>query len=250
MELKDIEAAWRGSVECRACGIRDLVLFADLKEGDFELIHRPIEDLHFPPGSVLYRAGSPATHLFTVRRGLIKLIQYLPEGSQRIVRLARFGDVAGLEGLLGRPYEHTAIALQAAFVCRIPLAVATLLSNETPRLHRQLMARWHRAVQDADFWTRELSTGTARLRVARLLLYLAELSSDGRLHLPGREDVGAMLAVRTETASRVIADFRREGLIQAEEDGSMRADLAALRALVDDEQADPASCPPQTVELG
>ena len=114
----------------------------------------------------------------------------------------------------------------------------------------QLVARWHRAVQDADFWTRELSTGPARLRVARLMLYLAGLSADGRLHLPGREDVGAMLAVTTETASRLIADFRREGLLQSDEDGSMRADLAGLRALVGDEEVESLSRPPHTMEVG
>ena len=105
-------------------------------------------------------------------------------------------------------------------------------------------------MQDADFWTRELSTGPARLRVARLMLYLTGLSADGRLHLPGREDVGAMLAVTTETASRLIADFRREGLLQSDEDGSMRADLAGLRALVGDEEVESLSRPPHTMEVG
>jgi hypothetical protein len=39
------ESAWRGTADCRHCGIRDMVLFADLREEDFALIHAPIDDL-------------------------------------------------------------------------------------------------------------------------------------------------------------------------------------------------------------
>jgi hypothetical protein len=41
------ESAWRGTSDCRNCGIRDMVLFADLNEEDFGLIHAPIDDLEF-----------------------------------------------------------------------------------------------------------------------------------------------------------------------------------------------------------
>lgn len=39
------ESAWRGTADCRACGIRDMALFAELKEEDFNLIHAPVNDL-------------------------------------------------------------------------------------------------------------------------------------------------------------------------------------------------------------
>ena len=35
-----------------------------------------------------------------------------------------------------------------------------------------------------------------------------------QLLLPSREDVGAMLGITTETASRAVAAFRREGLLE------------------------------------
>ena len=37
-----IESAWQGTSDCRSCGIRDMVLFADLNEQDFGQIHTPI----------------------------------------------------------------------------------------------------------------------------------------------------------------------------------------------------------------
>lgn len=50
-------SAWRGTSDCRNCGIREMVLFADLNEEDFNLIHAPIDDLVDQPGQALYEAS-------------------------------------------------------------------------------------------------------------------------------------------------------------------------------------------------
>jgi CRP/FNR family transcriptional regulator, anaerobic regulatory protein len=207
-----VAAAWRGTVECRNCGIRDFALFADLREHDFNLIHTCIDEISHQSGSTLYDAGRRGQHVFTIRGGLVKLVQFAPNGSQRIVRLLRPGAVAGLEALLDAPYEHTAITLQPTPVCRIPVDVVNDLDAKTTRLQRRLMERWHRSVQDADDWLTGLSTGSARARMARLLLGLPP-SGDGLCDLFHREDLGAILGITTETASRTMAEFRRSGVI-------------------------------------
>ncbi|CAA7626454.1 Crp/Fnr family transcriptional regulator [Magnetospirillum sp. UT-4] len=213
MRKGQIEAAWLGRAECRDCGIRHLVLFADLQEADFDLIHLPIEELRVETGGTLYQEGDAGTAAFTIRSGLVKLVQYLADGNQRIVRLLRPGSVAGLEVLAGHPYEHTAVVLQEALVCRLPREVVERLNRETPRLHRQLMNKWSDSLRLADEWLTDLNTGTARQRVARLFLHLLQVSGDGRCRLLGREDVGAILSVTTETASRTVADFKRMGVV-------------------------------------
>ena len=211
MEGQEIEIARQGPPQCEHCGIRHLVLFADLSHDDFSLIHKPVDELVFKVGEALYQAGDLPEHVYTVREGLIKLVQFLPNGEQRIVRLLKQGDVTGMEALLGEPYAHNAIVHQPVSACRIPVEVVERLSWDTPRLHRQLMARWQQALREADVWLTELSTGSAKVRVARLLLRLTDCCSDNLICLPNREDLSAMLAITTETASRVIARFRRGG---------------------------------------
>jgi CRP-like cAMP-binding protein len=46
------------------------------------------------------------------------------------------------------------------------------------------------------------------------LLRLAGERSDRRCYLPTRDDIGAMLGITSETASRVVADFKRGGLVR------------------------------------
>lgn len=206
--------AWEGPIQCRHCAIRDLVLFADLSQQDFRLIHRPIREVTFDVGELLYTAGDKQGHVFTIREGLIKLVQQGLNTEQRIVRLLKRGDLAGMEALLEQPFEHDAIVLQPAFCCQIPVAVVEQLNQNTPRLHRQLMTRWQRAISDADVWLTTLSTGPARARVARLLMHLTEYGQGEHFYLPRREDVGAMLGITTETASRIIAEFKRDGILR------------------------------------
>lgn len=240
MKTHRIAAAWTGQAECHGCSIRELALFADLQEDDFNLVHLPIDEITLETGAAVYHAEDDGVAVFTLRSGLVKLVQYLPDGSQRIVRLLRPGDTLGLEVLVGGPYEHSALVLRPALLCRIPREVVRRLSVETPRLHDQLMKRWHRSVQQADDWLTGLSTGAAKARVARLLLFLSSEdvvpSCQDGIELPTREDIGAMLAVTTETASRVIAEFKRGGLLKAGGVGSLgavRCDRDALTRIAE-----------------
>ena len=101
--------AWTGVADCLNCNIRQSALFAGLEERDFDDLHGPVDQLNYPVGAPIYRAGGDGVSLFTVRTGLVKLSHYLPDGGQRIVRLLRSTDVLGLECLLSTSYQHTAI---------------------------------------------------------------------------------------------------------------------------------------------
>ena len=208
------ESAWRGTADCRACGIREEMLFADLHDEDFDLIHTPIDDLEYAPGQPLVRAGDTATSLFAVRSGMVKLVRNTLDGRQRIVRVMRSGDVIGLEALLGPVYESDAIALTSVKVCRLPLQVIQRLNRETPRLHQRLLERWHRSLKEADDWLAELNFGNARQRLAGLILKMRSDTEPELSTLFSREDMGAMLDLKLETVSRTMNAFAREGLIE------------------------------------
>ncbi len=210
MKTIQIENAWRGAKRCKNCAIRHLVLFADLDQLDFDRIHHPIDDIEYEPGSRLYMQGDEMPFVYTVRSGLIKLVQRRPNGDRRIVRLLSQGDLVGLESLNGQVADHEAITMDHVKVCRIPRSVINSLQRDTPNLHNALIQRWQKALSGADDWITRLSTGNAKERVARLLLLLDENSTDDCFFLPTREDMGAMLGITTESASKATAEFRRK----------------------------------------
>lgn len=229
MKPAKIVAAWKGQPVCDQCSVRHLALFADLLDEDLKNWQLPIEDLAFCSGAALYNMDDPGRAVFTVRTGLVKLIQYLPNGDQRIVRLLKQGDTIGLEAVLDQPYRHTALAIQNTFVCRIPTWGIHQLNARTPRLYNQLMRRWQLSVDRADEWLTFLSTGTARARMARLFNYLKGESSDPVCQFFGREEVGAILGITSETSSRLIAELKRDGILVPLPGNRFRCDFARLQ---------------------
>lgn len=222
---------WTGTGDCRTCSMGEDALFADLKGDDFNCFHSPVDQFNYGEGTTIYRAGASHGSLFAIRSGLVKLVHYLPDGSQRIVRLLRKGDVGGLECFAGDNYHHDAIALHPTAVCRINIDDVKRLAGCNPGLFDRLMTRWNRALTDADYWLTGFSTGTARERMALLLLHLAVENEDRTCKLFGREDIGGVLGITTETASRIIAEFKRKKVITELRSNVFQCDLDMLREI-------------------
>jgi CRP-like cAMP-binding protein len=229
-----LREAWSGEADCLNCTLRASVLFSGLEQDDFEHIHDPIDQFVFHAGATLYRAGDAGDYMYTIRSGVIKLLQYLPDGSQRIVRLVRTTDVLGLESLVSDTYQHDAIVLQRTEVCRFPSKVVKRLGQDNPKLHDELMQRWQRALTEADAWLTELSTGSAKQRIARLLLRLVHDTHSSECELFSREDLGAMLGITTETSSRAIAEFKRKSLLMEIEPNRFLLDIPNLKRIAED----------------
>ena len=207
--------------QCEACTIRDIVLFADLIPSDLSSIHAKIDDSVFATGHVLFERGDKANFLFTIHDGMVKLVRKGNDGRERIVRVLRKGDLLGIEALGSTEYSNDAIALTHLQVCRIPLNVVQELNRRSPRLHARLMQKWQQALQDAEDWIANLNFGTAKKRVANLLLRMRHPDEPNITTVFSRADMGAMLDLKFETVSREVSAFVQEGAI-VQKDGMGR----------------------------
>jgi CRP/FNR family transcriptional regulator, anaerobic regulatory protein len=222
---------------CSDCGIRAFALFGALDLADIDRIHVRIADLSFAPGESLFCAEAPGQAVYTIRSGVVRLERSTATGARRITRLAGRADLIGLEAVLGQTYAAEAIACTPVTACRIPRGVVEALTADHPALTRDLMKRWQRALDDADEWLTELTRGSARHRMLRLLLKLSEFSSaDGLIWLPSRQDMGAMLDMTFETASRLVSAARRDGLLEPVDARHARLAMPALLQALQDEQ--------------
>ena len=169
--------------------------------------------------------------MYTVRSGLIKLRANLPDGGQRIVRLLGPGDLIGIKALVEDNYHHSAIVMQDADICRIPREIVGKLDQKFPEVHRALQQRGQHSVDLADHFITALSTGSAETRMSRLLVMLDSVATHSEFVLPSREDMGALLGITTETASRIVAEFKRRGLLHVNKGSYVGCDLSGLSQL-------------------
>lgn len=221
-----------GQSRCADCAIRATSLFGKLPEDVFDGFNGAVEHFSLPAKSVLFREGDAGRYVYTLRSGLMKLVQRAPNGSSRIVGLLHKGDTVGLGALGGAAYSYGAEALQPSEVCRIPVDMLRSVRASNPQLTEQIFLRQQKSLDSANEIITLLSTGSAQGRVARCLLNT--LSTDGSTTCPamGREDMAALISVTVETVSRIVADFKRQGLLR-EQHGQFTLDRAGLVKLAE-----------------
>jgi hypothetical protein len=69
------------------------------------------------------------------------------------------------------------------------------------------------------------------MRIARLLIHLVGDNEGRSCYLPAREDIAAIVGTVTETASRVVARFKRSGIIEETAPHRARVDIEMTRRI-------------------
>ncbi len=212
---------WRlsGQSDCLLCPMRKLSIFAGLTVEELSNLGMTVQDIHLPAGEILYHQGETARHAFTLRSGVIKLSVQSPlHGGTQIVRLLRYGDLLGFEGLnhTHPRYPHTATALDASELCLLDITDLNRLSEDRPHVRRALLERWQRALEESEFHVMEVGTGKADVCLAAFLYHWCEVFPDGSwVPFPmDRKDIASYLGLSSAHVSRILADFKRQGYLR------------------------------------
>jgi CRP-like cAMP-binding protein len=202
------------AIACGNCEIRKLAIFRALDHHALDGIHTSIATQSFAADDVIHQAGELAHSVITIRTGIVRFERATECGDRRIVRLAGRGDLIGQESLVGRAFSDDITACTPVTICRIPRGLIDELSHQDDSLIHELMARWQSALDDSQTWVTDLATGPAIRRMLHLVERLERYRNEhGEIWLPRREDMGAMLDMTFETASRLVSQLKREGVL-------------------------------------
>jgi CRP/FNR family transcriptional regulator, cyclic AMP receptor protein len=194
----------------------------------------------FGAGTTICRQGDPATHLFVVISGLIKVITDTRDGQQSVLALRGSGDVVG--ELAGELTGYRTASMVAVTEVRAVVVghekFQAFLDEHLPaaRAYRRMITR--RFSDTADSLHAQTTTSGAQ-RLAQLLLDLAEKygepAGNGQalvLALPlSQQELASLAATSRATVTRALHDWRGRGLIQTRTRRITIADRAALRRL-------------------
>jgi CRP/FNR family transcriptional regulator len=200
------------------------------------LLKDHLHNRHFRKGNLLWREGDTSGMLVRIKTGRVKVYRLLPNG--RAVTLYLFGpdDVFGfLPFLDGQEYPAYAQALEdveAEVMARSALLQAL---RAEPDLAVTLIGLLGQRLRAAFDLIRDLSTPTARARVARALCALISpdpasgpAPPEVRLPVSAHEFAGA-LGLSPEAFSRALTAMAQDGLLERTGPTSYRVlDPAAL----------------------
>lgn len=216
--------------DCLRCSLRKKMLFAELELPPIAELLGAVSTQQIRRGSTLYVQGESGIMLYAVRKGLVKLTQSGADGYQRIVHIAGPGTCVGMEGFLEPGYHQTAEALTDIDVCAIPVLVAGRIATQQPAFYRALLQRWQQQFATAERWMMELSQGTVRQKLARLILMLDDIGdTEGQIRLLSNLDSAGILSTTMETVSRHVAEFKRAGTLAKVGPALYRIDRSGLQ---------------------
>jgi len=187
--------------------------------------HAAFRRMKFAAGETLYREGDPMLRAHLLESGVVKLVANLPNGRSRIVGLEGSGAVLGLSAPTRRAarYDHTAVALEdvtSTCVSADGLRELRLCCSEH---YVELLEQSVERLAHAERWMAEILNEQAPRRIARLIRLLARLQGAeerDEVRLMTCQEIGEAVGVSTESASRVLAEFKRSGMLIATETGS------------------------------
>jgi CRP-like cAMP-binding protein len=195
--------------EVRRQILTEVSFFSDLKPAELEAVDRRARSVGFTAGE-----------WFVIATGVVKTTRLSAEGMHTTTGLLGPGDFCGVLPALGfDAYQESAQALSGACLLAFGIADFNWVLGRYPSVSRAALSAVSlrlAATQDALFRI----GGTVEQRTASVLLELADKLGVRRrtgvlVQTPlSREDLADLVGARTETVSRLLSRWRRQGLVE------------------------------------
>jgi len=175
-------------------------------------------------------------------KGRVKLTMNSADGKTLVLKIAKPGDFLDFGScLLGKAHELTAEAAEPVELRSLSQKDFLRLIQQDGRLSLQVAQHMSQDFHEACVELTMLGLSrTAESRIAAVLLRIvgeAKLAKGGAVKLTStHEELSQVVGTSRETVTRVLARFRRSGLIQIQKSNLALRDVAALRRLANSEE--------------
>ncbi|MGO9189821.1 MAG: Crp/Fnr family transcriptional regulator [Streptosporangiaceae bacterium] len=192
----------------------------------------------FPPGATMCVEGDPATHVFILMDGWVKILGVTSDGHEMVLALRGHGDTVG--EVAGETTGYRTATVQAIGTVRSLIVTyekfSSFLDSHVGAAHayrRMVTRRWN----DAESMLRTRSVTIGAQRLARLLLDLAArhgIQTDRGVHVAmplTQVELASMAGTSRATVTRALSNWRRRGIIRTGQRDLTITDPGALRKI-------------------
>jgi len=207
----------------RALGKDDLIRISGCKTSKF-----------IKKGEILFREGESINGVYCVKDGVCKLSKLSANGKDQIVKLVVRGDLIGQRSLVTDEKSNlTAIALNDMEICFIPRNEIINDLTHNANFSLDMLQEMAKELRIADNIIVDMAQKSVKQRLADVLIYLYETFNTDEKGFLGvmlsREDYASLVGTATESAIRILSQFKKEGLISTTGKHVKIEDLEGLR---------------------
>jgi CRP/FNR family cyclic AMP-dependent transcriptional regulator len=175
----------------------------------------------FAAGAVMCVEGDPATHVFILVEGLVKVLSVTVDGHEQMLALRGDGDIVGeVAGEIGAPRNATMRAVgmvRALIVAHEKFSSFLDAHPGAGHAYRRVVThRWSDA--DSRLRSHPVTNGARRLAIVLLDLALRYGSeSDEGVHIAvslSQEELASLAGASRATVTRALSNWRKRGIIR------------------------------------
>ena len=188
-------------------------------------------------GATLFVQGDPATHMYVILEGCVKLIRITPGGEEIVVAVYSEGDSFGeAVALKGGQYPVTVEAVQDSVLLQVETRVVFDTLRSDPDLAVAMLSSTFSHLHELVMEIENLKALSGAQRLATFLISLAPVE-DGPCSLVLPYDkvlIAKRLGMKPESLSRSFANLRKQGVGVKRQTVEV-ADITQLKDFVSDD---------------
>jgi len=204
--------------KCEQCIIKQFNALKSLNKEELIRISGCKTSRIIKKGEIIFEEGEIINGVYCIRNGICKLSKLSENGKDQIVKMVVKGQLLGQRSLISdEPSNLQAMALNEMEVCFIPKSeiISDLQTNS--KFSFDVLKDMAHDLKEADNIIVNMAQKTVRQRLAETLVYIHDsfgVNPDKTLSiLLSREDFANIVGTATESAIRVLSQFKKEGLI-------------------------------------
>ena len=190
------------------------MLFAALPEPLQDELRDGARPAAIASGQIIQQRGDTADGFYLIEEGSVSVGQFLPDGEFRAVAVLGPGDSWGeLAMFAHRPRVVDAIARSRAVVRHIRESAFEAALRDDPAASRALLGALSTQLQELLDVTASIRSGSAKARVAGLLVTLAGGEDLGAPIALSQQEFGELLGLSRATVNAALRDYEARGLV-------------------------------------
>jgi len=171
------------------------------------------QNLHIPRGNYLFQPGDPASCMYGIKQGMIRMVRFDEAGNELVIYRAGTGETFAEAALFGDSYCCAVIAESDCRLLAFPKKAILAVMDEKPMLFRKYSALLSRQVRDLRSL---LEVRAIRAADERLLHYIRlHADAGGRYQVcSSLMDLAGELGLAHETLYRNLKKLEDAGIIK------------------------------------
>ncbi|WP_439152666.1 Crp/Fnr family transcriptional regulator [Winogradskyella sp.] len=220
--------------KCESCIVKEFNSLKSLTRDELMRVSACKTGKVYTKGQVIFEEGETINGVYCVKEGVCKLTKLSENGKDHVVKLVVKGGLLGKRSLVTEQKTNlSAVALNDMEMCFIPKSEIMNDLQKNPKFTMDVLKKMAEDLKVSDESLVNMAQKPVKRRMAEILMYINNdfgTDDDGYLSIVlSREDYASMVGTATESAIRILSQFKKEGLISTKGKQIKIEDLNALK---------------------